>query len=94
VTLRVELTPAGARQLRRLRDAEALALRGVILALGEEPHPQGSGRLTGTDLWRLRVRIDGVPWRVVYQVREAAGTVVVARVVRRDEATYRQMDSW
>ena len=37
------------------------------------------------------MRIDGAPWRVVYQIREAEGVVVVARVARRDEATYRQL---
>lgn len=91
MSLRVELTPAAARQLRRLRAGEMLALRGVILGLGEDPHPAGSGKLAGSDLWRARVRIDGVPWRVVYQVREAEGLIVVARIVRRDEATYRQL---
>ena len=91
MALRVELTPAAARQLRRLRDADVLALRGVILALGEEPHPVGSGKLTGSELWRVRVRIDGVPWRVVYEIRGTEGVVVVARVARRDEATYRQL---
>lgn len=88
---RVELAPAALRQLRRLRDAEALALRGVILALGTEPHPPGSTKLAGSELWRVRVRVDGVPWRVVYQVREAEALVVVARVARRDEATYRHL---
>jgi mRNA interferase RelE/StbE len=91
VAYRVELTPAAARQLRRLRNAHALALRGVILALRQEPHPTGSARLAGSDLWRIRVRVDGVPWRVVYQVREAESLVVVARVARRDEATYRHL---
>lgn len=81
-----------ARQLRRLRDAEALGLRGVILALGNDPHPVGSGKLAGSDLWRVRVRVDGVPWRIVYQVREREELVVIARVVRRDEATYRRLN--
>ena len=88
---RVELTPAATRQLRRARAADALALRGVILALAEDPHPPGSGRLAGSDLWRVRVRIDGVPWRVIYQLRERGALVVVARVVRRGEATYRRL---
>lgn len=91
MALRVELTPAAVRQLRRLRGVEALGLRGVILALGEDPYPSGSGKLAGSDLWRLRVRIDGAPWRVVYQVREESGVVVVARIARRDEATYRRL---
>lgn len=92
MALRVELTATAARQLRRLRDTDLLALRGVILALGEDPHPPGSGKLSGSrDLWRQRVRIDGAPWRVVYQVREADGLVVIARVARRDAATYRRL---
>jgi hypothetical protein len=63
----------------------------VILALGDDQHPPGSGKLTGADLWRVRIRIDAVPWRLVYQVRKQQDLVVVARVVRRDEATYRRV---
>ena len=70
---------------------EALALRGVILALAAEPHPPGSTKLAGSDLWRVRVRVDNVHWRVVYQLREAERLVVVARVARRDEATHRHL---
>ena len=85
----MELAPAAVRQLRRTNQTDALVLRGVILALGEHQHPAGSGKLSGSDLWRVRVRIDGVPWRIVYQVRKRDGLVVIARVARRDEATYR-----
>lgn len=85
----VELTPAASRQLRRLRPIELLVMRGVIRALGENPHPSGSGKLAGSDLWRLRLHIDGAPWRIVYQIRESEHLVVVARIARRDEATYR-----
>lgn len=88
---RVELTPAAVRQLRRVRDDELLALRGVILALGDDQRPPGTRKLSGSRLWRLRVRIDGAPWRVVYQVRDHDRLVVVTRVVRRDEATHRQL---
>lgn len=88
---RVELTPAAARQLGRLRADELLALRGVILALAQDRRPPGAGKLRGSRLWRVRLRIDGVPWRVVYQVRDAERLVVVTRVVRRDESTYRDL---
>jgi mRNA-degrading endonuclease RelE of RelBE toxin-antitoxin system len=74
-----------------VRRTDALALRGVILALGEDQHPPGSGKLAGSDLWRVRIRIDSVPWRIIYQVRKQQDLVVVARVVRRDEATYRRV---
>lgn len=88
---RVELTPAAVRQLRRLRADELLALRGVILALAVDRRPLGARRLRGTRLWRLRLRLDGVPWRVVYEVRDEEALVVVTRVARRDEATYRNL---
>jgi mRNA-degrading endonuclease RelE of RelBE toxin-antitoxin system len=49
-------------------------------------------KLSGTtDLWRIRLRIDGQPWRIVYQVRDAEQQVVVTRVVRLDEETYRHL---
>ena len=87
----MELAPAAVRQLRRANQTDALVLRSVILALGEDQHPAGSGKLSGSDLWRVRVRIDGVPWRIVYQVRKRDGLVVIARLARRDEATYRRV---
>lgn len=90
-TCRVELTPAATRQLKRVRADDLVALRGVILALASDQRPRGARRLSGTDLWRIRVRIDGLPWRVVSQVRKRERLVVVTRVVRRDEATYREL---
>ena len=88
---RVELTLAVVRQLRRLRGDELLAMRGAILALADDPLPRGARKLVGADLWRIRLRVHGVPWRIVYQVRDGQRIVVIARVARRDEATYRGM---
>ena len=68
----VLLRPAAARQLRRLRGASFIALRGVVLALSDEPRPRGATKLVGTqDGWRLRVRVDGRPWRVVYTIDDS-----------------------
>jgi mRNA interferase RelE/StbE len=86
---RIELTPAAGRQLRRVPATQLVVLRGVILALADDRRPPGARKLRGRDLWRIRVRIDGRPWRVVYQVRAAEELVVITRVVRRDEGTYR-----
>jgi mRNA interferase RelE/StbE len=82
---RVELTPAAARQLRHLAEPDLLVMRGVILALAADRHPPGARNLTDQDLWRVRVRIDGQPWRVVYQLREADELVLITRVARGDE---------
>lgn len=89
---RIVITPAAQRQLDRLRGAPLAALRGVILALANEPKPPGAAKISGSkNLWRVRVRIDGQPWRVVYQVNRHDALVIVTRVVRRDEGTYHRL---
>ncbi len=84
---RVELAPAAQRQLRRLPPGDAARLRPPILALATDPHPPGSAKLIGTDVWRLRIG----DLRIVYLIDDAAGQVVVLRVARRAESTYRRV---
>jgi mRNA interferase RelE/StbE len=84
---RVVLAPAAQRQLRRLPPGDAARLRGPILALGIDAYPPGAAQLTGTDFWRLRVG----DLRIVYLVQDDV-SVVVLRVARRSERTYRRLD--
>lgn len=82
---RVEIAPSAQRDLRRLPPGDAARLRGPILALGLDPHPAGSQELVDTEFWRLRVG-DG---RVIYVIDDPAGVVVVLKIARRSESTYR-----
>jgi len=84
---RVELAPAAQRQLSRLPPGAAAALRGPILALGTEPHPANVAKLAGTDFWRIRIG----DLRVIYAIDDATGLVIVVRVARRSESTYRRV---
>lgn len=84
---RVDLAPAAQRQLRRLPPGDAARLRGPILTLAIEPRPPGATSLTGTDLWRLRVG----SLRIVYAIDDTARLIVVLRVARRAESTYRRL---
>ena len=84
---RVEISPAAQRQLRRLPPGDAARLRGPILALAIEPRPPGVAKLAGTDFWRLRVG----DLRIVYLVEDDSRLVVVLRVARRSESTYRRV---
>jgi mRNA interferase RelE/StbE len=84
---RVDLAPAAARQLRRLPPGDAARLRGPILALRIEPRPPGAVQLVGSDLWRLRVG----ELRVISAVDDPARLVIVVRVGRRAESTYRRL---
>ncbi len=83
----VELAPAAARELRRLPPGDAARLRGPILALGIEPRPPGSSKVRGSDFRRLRV--GGL--RVIYLIDEAQRLVIVLRVARHSEGTYRDL---
>jgi Plasmid stabilisation system protein. len=45
-------------------------------------------KLAGTNFWRLRIG----DLRVIYLVDDAASLVVVLKVARRSESTYRRVD--
>jgi mRNA interferase RelE/StbE len=84
---RVDLAPAAQRQLRKLPPGDAAALRGPILALVLDPRPEGATKLAGIELWRIRVgRL-----RVIYAIDVELRVVVVLKVGRRAESTYRRV---
>jgi mRNA-degrading endonuclease RelE of RelBE toxin-antitoxin system len=83
----VDLAPAAARQLGKLPPGSAAALRGPILALAIEPRPRGATKLAQSAFWRLRVG----DVRVIYAIDDTKRVVVVLRVARRSESTYRQV---
>jgi mRNA-degrading endonuclease RelE of RelBE toxin-antitoxin system len=71
-----------------LPPGDAARLRGPILALGLDPRPPGVAKVVGSDYWRLRL----ADLRVPYIVDDAARVVVVLKVARRSESTYRRVD--
>lgn len=83
----VDLAPAAQRQLRRLPPGDAAALRGPILALTIDPRPPGAAKLSGSDLWRIRAG----DLRAIYTIDDGARRVIVLRVARRSESTYRRV---
>ena len=85
---RVELAPAAQRQLRKLPPGDAARLRGPILSLAIEPRPPGASKIAGSNFWRLRVG----DVRIVYAVDSRARLVIVLRVARRSESTYRRIE--
>jgi mRNA interferase RelE/StbE len=85
---RVELAPAAKRQLRRLPPGDAARFRGPILTLGITPRPRGATKLAGSDIWRLRVG----ELRIIYLIDDEDRLVVVLKVARRSESTYRRVE--
>jgi mRNA interferase RelE/StbE len=84
---RVELSSAAQRELRRLPQEVQARLEVPILALAQDPRPSGVLKLRGEER-TCRMRVG--PYRVVYDIHDDRGLVVVLRVARRSETTYRR----
>lgn len=85
---RVELRPAAQRDLRRVPEKDLERLEPAILSLGDEPRQHASAKLKAAEqVYRLRVG----QYRVIYEILEPEGLVVVTRVRRRGEGTYRRL---
>ena len=87
----IEVTLAADRDLERLtrriqrRDFERL--RETIRDLASNPRPQGVTKLRGVeDAYRIRVGA----YRVVYDIHDDRALLVILKVARRTEATYRR----
>jgi mRNA interferase RelE/StbE len=83
----VEVSPAAQRDLRRLSAQDLPRLRVAIEALSDSPRPLGVLKLRGQErTWRIRV----APYRVIYyEVYDGQRLVLILKVDRRSEGTYR-----
>lgn len=59
----------------------------ALSSLGKNPRPTRVKKLGESGLWRTRVG----NYRIVYAIDDAARVVVVVRVVRRKEGTYKRL---
>jgi mRNA interferase RelE/StbE len=81
----VELTPAAARQLRKLPRDAAPRIRGVIDLLAVDPRPPTSRPLRGRPAYRVR----SGDYRVIYTIEDDRLLVVIIRLGHRRDV-YRQ----
>jgi mRNA interferase RelE/StbE len=84
---RLEVTSHAQRDLDSLADVDLERVVPAIRALAAEPRPRGARKVRGP-IYRVRVG----EWRVVYAVFDRDRLVVVGRVARRSERTYRDVD--
>ena len=84
---RIEISPAGQRNLRRIPPRIRDRIEAIIYRLADDPHPRGSIKLRGEErTWRVRAG----RFRILYDVYSDRLVVVVLRVVARNESTYRR----
>jgi mRNA interferase RelE/StbE len=88
VTYEVEITPEGLRHLNRLPDkVRAAALEAIFGSIAE--NPQRAGKLLRGELEELYSARRG-EFRVMYEIDEAAGVVLLHRAKDRWSAHRRQ----
>jgi len=73
--------------LRRLPGDLRQRIDRAILALAEDPRPAGCRPVRDAPRGTYRVRVG--TYRVIYTVLDTDRVIVVARVRKRDESTYR-----
>ena len=84
---KVEFTPGARRNLSRLPRQDLARLEPSIESLGDDPRPSGVRKLRGqVHTWRIRIG----PFRVIYDIDDELALVLVLRVLRRTETTYRR----
>lgn len=79
----IDLAPAAAKSLRRIKDRRLKSrLIAALLALQTDPCPDGTVKLVGeADKWRVRVG----DWRIVYVIDDGRLVVLVVTVAVRGE---------
>jgi mRNA interferase RelE/StbE len=75
------------KQLDRVPYADHPRIVGAMLALEDDPRPRGCRKLFD-DIYRIRVG----DYRVIYKIDDEHKEVVVGKVARRRENTYRAIE--
>ena len=81
----VKIRSAAQKDLDTFTGKEYLAVAEAISALEETPRPPKAKKLADSGLLRVRVK----KCRVIYAVNDSAKEIVVVRIARRSEDTYK-----
>lgn len=74
------------RQLKRIPRADLSRIGEAVNALSVEPRPPGVVQLQ-SDIYRIRIG----NYRVIYKIYDEEKLVLIGRIIRRSEGTYKQI---
>ena len=82
--MRLIISPGARRDLRKVPRDMSDRVAAAIRRLAEDPRPPGCLLLRDHEppTWRVRVG----DWRLLYEIDDAAGTLTITGVHRRDQA--------
>ena len=79
---KLEISRTAERQLRRLPADDRRRVARAMVALGDEPHPPGSRKLTGyDDVFRVRVGV----YRIIYSVASRTLVIIILKIGHRKD---------
>jgi len=85
--LRIRFRRSAKRELFELDDETFLRVARAILDLQEDPGPRGYDKVAGREdqcrIWA------GRDHRILYEIDEKAGRIIIVGVRRKDESTYK-----
>ena len=85
--LKIRFRRSARRELFELDDDTFLRVARAILDLQEDPRPRGYDKVAGReDQFRIWL---GREHRILYEIDEKAGRVIIVGVRRKDESTYK-----
>ncbi len=78
----IEITRTAEKQLKKLSRNDQRRVVKAIVALGDDPHPRGSRKLTGyDDVFRIRVG----QYRVLYSVSGKKLVIIILKIGHRKD---------
>lgn len=83
----LEIERRALKEIARLPWQDQERIEAAIDTLADDPRPKGCQHVQAADPGTYRLRVGD--YRIVYLVRDADQAVIVARVARRREDTYR-----
>jgi mRNA interferase RelE/StbE len=83
---RIDLPKRVAKQIDKIPDKDYTSISRAIQNLKENPRPTGCKKLHGS-LYRIRVG----DYRIIYWIDDKAKTLILTKVERRKERTYRPL---
>lgn len=86
---KVEVRPRALKDMRRFPAKDRERIEAAIEALAGNPRPAGCMCITTAEPGSYRIRVGR--YRVIYLVRDDLVLVMVMRVAKRDESTYREL---
>ena len=78
----LEISRTAEKQLRKLPAEDRRRVARAMLALGEEPHPPGSRKLTGyDDVFRIRTGV----YRIIYSISGRRLVIIILKIGHRKD---------